>query len=136
MGQAMKLHRQPAHAGSSGPVNRAGSPACRGWRLGKVKADRTSEDANSGETNPTKANQGFHNSCCGSAFNRFGASQGAKSKATVRDGLLFAAGSLHRDHTTGPKKLAAAKQGNGKCLGGFLSRQRSDEMERKFLRSG
>jgi hypothetical protein len=36
----MKLHRPVAHAGSSGPVDRAGSPACRGSNPGKLKADR------------------------------------------------------------------------------------------------
>jgi hypothetical protein len=42
-GSGMKLHRQPARAESSGPIEPAGSPACRGWRSGRITADRTPE---------------------------------------------------------------------------------------------
>jgi hypothetical protein len=105
----MKLHRPVAHAGSSGPVDPAGSPACRGWRSGKVKADRTSEDPKSGKTKPPKANLDCHKSCCGSAFNSFGASLGAKSKAMLRGGLVFAAGCLYRDRLTGSQETGGSQ---------------------------
>ena len=71
--QVLKLHDPVAHTGSSGSVDPAGSPARLGWRSGKVKADRTSEDAKSAKTKPRKANQYCHKSCCGSAFNSSGA---------------------------------------------------------------
>jgi hypothetical protein len=45
-GQAMRLHRRSAQTGSSAPIDRAGSPARRGWRLGKNKADRRMEKEN------------------------------------------------------------------------------------------
>jgi hypothetical protein len=40
----MKLHRPLAHAGSSGPIDPAGSPARRGWPRGQINADRTPEN--------------------------------------------------------------------------------------------
>jgi hypothetical protein len=39
----MKLHRPVAYAGPSGPIEGAGSPACRGSRSGKIEADCNSE---------------------------------------------------------------------------------------------
>jgi hypothetical protein len=77
----MKLHRPVAHAGSSGPVDPAGSPACRGWRSGKIKANRTSGDVKYRKTKPRQANQDCRKSCCGSAFNSFGASLGGEKQS-------------------------------------------------------
>src|SRR4051812_14366270 len=74
MGPGDKFHRQPAHAGSSGPVDPAGSPSCRGWRSGKVEADRTAEDVESRKTNPTEVNLDCHKPYCSIALNTFGAS--------------------------------------------------------------
>jgi hypothetical protein len=113
-GQSIKLHRRVAHAGSSGPIDPAGSPGCRGWRLGKVRADHTSEDAKCGETKPRKANQDCRKSCCGSVFNSFGPSLVAKSKAMLRGGFLFAAGRLYRDRLAGSQETGGSQAGQQK----------------------
>jgi hypothetical protein len=55
-GQAMKLHCPVATAGSSGPIDPAGFPARRGWRRGKIKADRTSEEVKYRKTKPPDHN--------------------------------------------------------------------------------
>jgi hypothetical protein len=96
-GRVIKLHPQPAHAGSSGPADAAGSPACRGRRSSKVRADRTAEDVDDRKTNTTQANVGCHKPCCGIALKSFGASVGAKNEATDRGGFLPEAGCLYRD---------------------------------------
>ncbi len=117
----MKLHRQPAHAGSSGQVGPAGSPACRGWCSGKVKADRTWQDAKSGETNPPEPDQDCHKFCYGSAFNLFGGWLEVKSKATLRGGFLFAAGCLCRDLITGSRETGGSQARQRESLTYFLA---------------
>jgi hypothetical protein len=78
----MKLHRPHAHAGSSVVVDPAGSPACRGWRPGKVRADRTAEEDEYRKTNPTQANVDCHKPYCGIALNSLGASVASINEAT------------------------------------------------------
>jgi hypothetical protein len=97
MGQIKRLRRWFAHAGSSGPVDPAGFPACRGWRSGKIKADRASQEVKYRETNPTQRNEDCHKSDCDSALDSFGASVGSKNEATVRGRFLFTAGRHYRD---------------------------------------
>ena len=111
----MKLHRPVAHAGSSGPVDPAGSPACRGWRSGKVRADRTSEEVKYHKTNPTQANPDCHKPSCGIALNSFGASVGWKNEANDRGCFLYAAGCLYCDRPREPEEQVAARQDNGKA---------------------
>src|SRR4051794_38902745 len=96
----MKLHRQPAHAGSTVPIDLIGSPVCRGWRRGKIMADRASADDKYPKTNPTQAHLGCHKPHCRSALNSSGTSVGSKSKATVRGGFLYAAGCPCLDRLT------------------------------------
>src|SRR4051812_16899464 len=93
----MKLHGRVAHARSSGPVDPTGSPACRGWRSGKVRANRTAGGVKYRKTNPAQANLDCHKPCCSIALNSFGASVGAKNEANDRGGSLHAAGRLYRD---------------------------------------
>ena len=108
-GQAMKLHSQVAHTGSSGSMDFAGSPDGRGWRSGKIKADRTAENVKYRKTKPTQPNRDCHKSYCGIALNSFGASVGSKSKATVRGCFLFAAGCLDRDCRTGSRESSGRR---------------------------
>jgi len=51
-GQGMKLHRQVAHAGSSGWVDPAESPDRRGWLRRQISSDRTSEEDKYGVMKP------------------------------------------------------------------------------------
>jgi hypothetical protein len=94
---AMKLHHQPAHAESSGPVDRVGSPACRGWRAAKVTGARTAEEVEARKTNPIQANSDCHKFCCSIALKSFGASVGAKNEANARGCFLPGVGCLCRD---------------------------------------
>jgi hypothetical protein len=55
-GQAMKLHRRVAHAGSSEPIDPAGSQARHGWPQAQFNADRTSGNLKYDKTKPTKQN--------------------------------------------------------------------------------
>jgi hypothetical protein len=91
MAPAMKLHRPVAHAGSSGAVDRAGSPAYRGWRSGKVRADRTAEEVEYRKTNPIQANLDCRKPHCGIVLNSLRASVGSKNEATGRVNFLDAA---------------------------------------------
>jgi hypothetical protein len=111
----MKLRHRVGRAGCSGPVNPAASPACRGWRSGKLKADGTSEEVKYRKTNPTQANLDCHKPYYGSALNSFGASVGSRSKANVRGSFLHAAGCLYRDRNTGSREIS-----------GSLARQHED----------
>jgi hypothetical protein len=98
-----------AHAGSSGPVDPAGSPACRGWRSDKVKADRTAEEVEYHKTNPIQANLDCHKPYCGIALNSFGASVGAKNEANDRGCFLQAAGCLQRDRPEGSRETNGSR---------------------------
>jgi hypothetical protein len=78
-------------------VDPAGFPDCRGWRSGKVRADRTGEEMDYRKTNPTPANLDYHKSCCGIALNSLEASVGSKNEAIDRGGFLHAVGCRNRD---------------------------------------
>ena len=75
----------------------AGSPACRGWRSGNVRADRTAEEDEYRKTNPTQANLDCHKPYCGIALKSSAASVGSKNEATDRGCSLHAAECLCRD---------------------------------------
>ena len=111
MGPGMELHRRIAHAGSSGPVDPAGSAACRGWCSGKVRADRTAEEVEYRKTNPTQANLDCHKPYCGIALNSFGAPVGSKNEANGRGRFLHGAGCLCRDRPRDPKSIESASTG-------------------------
>jgi hypothetical protein len=124
----MKVNRPLANPGSSGPVGSAGSPACRGWRSGKVKEDRTAEEVEYRKTNPTRANFHCHKPCYGIALNRFGAPVGSKNEATDRDCSLHAAGCLCRDGSKGFRGASgsqARQQGNANQLKQSLRQESS-----------
>ena len=114
-GQAMRLHRPVAYAGSSGPVDPAGSRACRGWCWSKLKAYRTPEKGNDPRTNSTWSNYDCHKFYCGSALNSFRAWVGSRNKATDCGCFLYAAGFSNGIATRDPEKQAAPRKDNRNC---------------------
>jgi hypothetical protein len=108
-GQATRRRRAVAPAESSAPVDPARAPACRGWRLGKVKTDRPGEGVKYCKTNPIQANLDCHKPYCGIALNSFGASVGAKNEANDRGCFLQAAGCLQRDRPEGSRETNGSR---------------------------
>jgi hypothetical protein len=105
----MKLHRRPAHAGFSVPVDPAGSPVCRGWCSGKVRANRIAEEIESRKTNPTRAHLDCHKPCCGIALNSFGASVGFEKRSHRSQPLPARDRGLYRDRPEGSQETSGSQ---------------------------
>jgi hypothetical protein len=123
MAPRMSLHRPVANAGSSGPVDSAGSPACRGRRPGKVEADRTAEDVESRKTDPTQTRLDCHKPFCGIALNSFRASVASKNEANDRGCFLYTAECRYRDGPEGSRGES-----------GSQARQQANANQRKHSR--